>query len=124
MARNIITNVTIVDDFDGATPAETIPFTFGGSSYTVDLGPLNAANFNKMREAHERKIAALNEEFEAKMDKFVKVAKRTGRASLGERDYDPAQVREWAAQNGHDVPARGRISNDVIHAYRAANIVR
>ncbi|MFE9645812.1 histone-like nucleoid-structuring protein Lsr2 [Streptomyces sp. NPDC006365] len=33
-------------------------------------------------------------------------------------DYDAAEVRAWARQNGHEVPARGRIPSPVLDAWR------
>jgi Lsr2 len=33
----------------------------------------------------------------------------------------PAEIRRWAAANGHEVNGRGRVSQTVVAAYRAAN---
>lgn len=40
----------------------------------------------------------------------------------GMLDYDPEQVRAWARENGHDVPARGRyLPPAIVAAWRAAH---
>lgn len=62
------------------------------------------------------------------MDKYVSVARRVGgrlqNVSSGgstRPDRDLAAIREWAPQNGYKVSSRGRIPNDVMAAYEAAN---
>ena len=47
------------------------------------------------------------------------------RATAGRRNkrsvVTPGAVREWARSNGHEVSSRGRISAELLEAYRAAN---
>jgi Lsr2 len=38
----------------------------------------------------------------------------------GERDFDIAGLRAWAASNNIDVPQRGRIPGDIVAQYKAA----
>jgi hypothetical protein len=62
---------------------------------------------------------------------FVAAARPAGtqaegrpRASVtapGRNDPSPWAMREWARQNGFDVPTRGRVPELVREAYRAAN---
>ena len=51
--------------------------------------------------------------------------KSATRAPSGRRNkrvaVTAAAVREWAQSNGHDVSSRGRISAELLDAYRAAN---
>jgi hypothetical protein len=50
-----------------------------------------------------------------------KVPAAVKQAQGSDRGYDPREVREWAADNGVDCPARGRfLPKDVIEAWRAA----
>lgn len=124
MAQNITT--TIVDDFDRKTPAETFPFTHNGVEYTIDLGPFNAKNFTSMIEAHERKIAALVEEFEGKMSKYLDKAqpvkgKGKGKGKKAPKNYDPEAVRAWALEEGLTDKTRGRLSQDILDAYAKRN---
>lgn len=32
-----------------------------------------------------------------------------------------ASIRDWAAENGYEVSARGRIPNDIVEAYNSAH---
>ena len=119
MAQNIITE--IVSDFSGK-PGETVPFTFNGADMTVDLDNLERHNFERMIAAHQEKIANLEAEFFAKMEKYVEVAKvvSTTKARRSNTE-DPAKVREWARDNGYDVKDRGRINADIVTAYKKRN---
>ena len=47
-------------------------------------------------------------------------AKKRGSSSRAARSSDAAEVRAWARDNGWDIPARGRIPNDVREAFSAA----
>ena len=47
-------------------------------------------------------------------------AKKRGSGSRAARSTDAAEVRAWARDNGWDIPARGRIPNDVREAFSAA----
>ncbi len=53
-------------------------------------------------------------------------ARKTSRNGHGRRNrssagYDPSVVRAWGKANGYEVPERGRLSNDVVDAWREAN---
>jgi hypothetical protein len=114
MAQKVTTH--LVDDLSGDTIAEgagrTISFAFDGNSYEIDL---SNDNFDKLRDALSDYIAAAR-----------KVSGRSTRdASAGSKNRsDPnelAKIRVWAMANGHEVAARGRISQQVRDAYEAAN---
>lgn len=116
MAQKVTTH--LVDDLTGdvieSGKGRTVQFAFDGSSYEIDLTDDNADN---LREAFSDYIAAAR-----------KVSGRSGRTTSpsagakGRSDPDElAKIREWAAANGHDVAARGRISQQVRDAYDAAN---
>lgn len=108
MARKVV--VTMVDDLDGqSAAAETLSFGIDGVLYEIDLSEANAR------------------EFRASMAKWVPFARRTGgRSRAGSvaagRSKDAKVVREWARNNGHDVPDRGRIPSAVQEAYRRAAV--
>lgn len=113
MAQKVTTH--LVDDLSGdvieAGNGRTIQFGFDGSNYEIDLTDDNA---DKLREAFSDYIAAAR-----------KVSGRSAsapRAAKGRSNPDElARIREWAAANGHEVAARGRISQQVRDAYAAAN---
>jgi hypothetical protein len=106
MARTIIT--TITDDMDGTPDASTITFGLDGVAYSIDLGPKN-----------EKKLRDALAPFVDKASRERGSATR-GAARRSDRDYDIANLREWAAKKGIAVPSRGRIPGSVVEQYRAA----
>lgn len=60
----------------------------------------------------EKRLALLREQ---------KAAISPGKSKAAvERDYEPADVRAWAATQGTDVPPRGRVPKKVLDDWRAA----
>ncbi len=109
MARKVI--VELVDDYDGKSEAEeTVQFALDGAAYELDLSVLNASTLRGI------------------FEQWTPNARRVGRvpqgksvkAKLGGAREDTAAIREWAAKHGHKVSARGRISADVVEAYKAS----
>ncbi|MBF4615465.1 histone-like nucleoid-structuring protein Lsr2 [Curtobacterium sp. VKM Ac-1376] len=112
MAQKVTTHV--VDDLTGdvieTDRGSTVQFAFDGSNYEIDLTDDNADN---LREAFSDYVAAAR-----------KVSGRSSRSTTAKGRSNPdelAKIREWAAANGHEVAARGRISQQVRDAYAAAN---
>lgn len=115
MAQKVTTH--LVDDLTGDVietgKGRTVQFAFDGSNYEIDLTDDSADN---LREAFSDYIAAAR-----------KVSGRSGRGAAsssakGRSNPDElAKIREWAAANGHEVAARGRISQQIRDAYAAAN---
>lgn len=108
MAQRV--HVVLVDDIDGSDAGETVTFGLDGSTYEIDLNEKNAA---ALREA---------------LAPYVGHARRSGgsrrakkSAAAASSGPSAAEVREWARQNGWDVPDRGRVSADVRQAYDAAH---
>ena len=120
MARQVIEKLT--DDLEGGDATETVRFGLDGTSYEIDLSRKNAAGLRKV------------------LDRYVKAGRRTagrrtaggtrparrkasaarGNGAAGKRDYDLAQLREWAGSNGVAVPSRGRIPQAVVEQYKSA----
>ena len=109
MARKV--QVVLTDDVDGGEASETVNFALDGATYEIDLSDENAA---KLRD---------------QLPYWVGNARRTtnrrnaGHRTTGRRNSggsDAAKIREWAQANGHQVPPRGRIPNEVRQAYEAA----
>ncbi|TYL51177.1 histone-like nucleoid-structuring protein Lsr2 [Agromyces mariniharenae] len=103
MAKKTV--VTLVDDIDGSEAIETLAFSFDGTSYEIDLSKSNAKAFRKAMQSY--------------VDAGRKTSVRTGRRPAS-RTSDARDIRAWAAANGVDVPARGRIPASVQEQYRAA----
>jgi hypothetical protein len=122
MAREVIEK--LIDDLEGGDAAETVTFGLDGASYEIDLSRKNAA---ALRKALERYITAARRRGGATRRtggasrpgrRKAPAAKSTGPARP--RDYDLAQLREWAGSNGIAVPSRGRIPLAIVEQYRAA----
>jgi hypothetical protein len=106
MAQRV--NVVLVDDLDGEDAAETVTFGLDGVSYEIDLSEANAA------------------ELRAALAPYTEVARKVGgrrrrppRGSSG--GTSAADIRQWARENGWDVPERGRVAAEVREAYAAAH---
>jgi hypothetical protein len=117
MARKVVT----LDDLDGTSEAaETILYLCDGQYLEIDLSTQNAKKF---RDA---------------LAPFVKVsrvipAKDAGRRVLSNgstqaitsfvpEDIDPAVVRAWAVKNGHDISEKGRVPQNIVEAWRQAQV--
>jgi nucleoid-associated protein Lsr2 len=114
MAQKV--TVSLVDDMDGSTAAETVEFGLDGVSYEIDLSDDNA---KRLRDA---------------LAGYVTNARRAGgrrRASSGggarrgggagprpsvDREQNAA-IREWARKQGMKISDRGRIPAEVLAAY-------
>jgi hypothetical protein len=112
MARQVIT--TLIDDLDGKKADRTVEFSLDGTTYTIDLSEANAG---KLRKALDPYIAA-----GTRVGRGGARHARLGASSRpsGSRDENKL-IRDWAAQNGHQISERGRIPQSVTSAYRAAH---
>jgi hypothetical protein len=111
MAQKV--NIVLVDDLDGSEATESVSFGLDGTSYEIDLNDKNAAD---LRDAlapyvgHARKVGA--------------ATRRNGRRSSSAAASDgpsAREIRDWARENGYEVPDRGRVSAEVRSAYDAAH---
>ena len=110
MAQRTIVELT--DDLTGDAAEETVTFGIDGKTYEIDLSEKNAS---ALREA----LAA-----------YVSAGRRAGGSSgivkprsggkTNSDGYDPAAVRAWASSNGHAVSSRGRVSKELVEAFKAA----
>ena len=97
---------TLQDDIDGSDATQTIRFALDGIEYEIDVSDRNA---NRLRNslsdfiAHGRRVGG-----------------RRGRKPASSSEVDTKAVRKWAAANGIEVNARGRIPTEVVERYKAA----
>ncbi|PPF20896.1 Lsr2 family protein [Rathayibacter sp. AY1A7] len=107
--------VTLVNDIDG-TPRDsdggTVRFSIDGANYKIDLSADNTSKLHKV------------------LGKYVSNARKARSGSSPapssgvSRKCDPDHlkaIREWAAENGHQVSSRGRIPPEILDAFEAAN---
>ncbi|MFI7598862.1 Lsr2 family protein [Actinoplanes sp. NPDC049681] len=111
MARQIIQK--LIDDLDGGEASETISFAVDGWNYTIDLSEKNAS--------------ALRGALAPFVDAGTSVGRGSGtwRPGLGAGAQrasraDNQAIRAWAAENGYELSARGRIPTSVVDAFEAA----
>jgi hypothetical protein len=123
MATKTIT--TYVDDLDGTDANETVKFGLDGTAYEIDL---NDENATWLRDSLAKFVGA-GRKVRAKRGRKAGegAAVATPRATAGgsgevatKRQRNQA-IREWAAQAGWEVPARGRIAKEIVEAYEAAH---
>lgn len=114
MARKTL--VQMIDDVDGSVikdgQGESIEFGIGGNQYRIDL------NLKHANELHEQ-LAFWIEHAEKISGRRTR--KGGGAAAPVRGKVDLQDIRAWARENGHEVSARGRISQDVQAAYEAAH---
>ena len=107
--------LTLIDDLDGSAiegDGGTVAFSIDGANYEIDLSEENAA---ALRDVFEKYVTA---------GRRVRRDGNAGASSPARGKSDPDRlkaIREWAAENGHEVSPRGRISAQVVEAYDAAH---
>jgi hypothetical protein len=112
MAQKV--HIVLEDDIDGTEATETVSFGLDGTNYEIDLNDDNAA---RLRDAlatyvgHGRKVSGARRGG----------GRRAAAASANGSGASAKEIREWARENGHDVPERGRIPADVREAYDSAH---
>jgi nucleoid-associated protein Lsr2 len=113
VAKQVITK--LVDDLDGGEADRTIEFSLDGVNYTIDLSERNAGKLRKALDPYLEAGTRIGRSY---------VSGRSSRATpstahTSDRQRNQA-IREWAAENGHEVSERGRIPSTVVEAYAAA----
>jgi hypothetical protein len=102
------TVVELTDDTDGKPAAETVTFGLDGKTFEIDLSEKNA---KALRKALEPWVGAARR---------VSGRKARNAPSSSGSGVDSKAVRAWAASNGIELSARGRIPSEVVEKYLAA----
>ena len=120
MAQRTI--VQLVSDLSGdemqAGEVRTVEFAVDGASYTIDLTDKEAAGFDKalaMYIEHATKTSGGGSTGGRKR------SSSGGATGSGRSKDELANIRAWAQANGYQVSERGRIKQDILDAYHAAN---
>ena len=106
------TVVTFVSDLTGkpiGTDNATLQFGLEGSTYEIDL---SAKEQKALRDVLAPYIEA---------GRKVGSTRRRSSAKSQSQAASPKEIRAWAIENGHDIPARGRIPAAAAEAYLAAH---
>jgi hypothetical protein len=111
MAKHVIQHIT--DDLDGSPDAAQVEFSLDGVNWIIDLAPKNEATLRDLLQPYidaGRKVTAGRNG-----------AARRGAARDANRERNQA-VRQWALDNGVELPARGRIAQGYLDAYDAGDV--
>jgi hypothetical protein len=113
MSVNLIDDVTGESDKDPNVKVQTVKFGIDGVNYEIDLSDATNERLHESLKdfvAHGRKVSG------------ARAGRGASRSTTTERSEAPdaKTVRAWAASNGHEVPPRGRIPNNVLEAFKAA----
>ncbi|UMP00780.1 Lsr2 family protein [Amycolatopsis sp. EV170708-02-1] len=120
MAQKVV--VQIVDDLDGGTATQTVPFALDGVSYEIDLSDENA---EVLREEFARYVEAGKRVGGRRLKVAAGQGTIAGAADGAKRPVDRERtqaVRAWASDNGYAVADRGRIPNEIYEAFDAAEV--
>ncbi len=103
--------VRLIDDLSGreipSGKGETVTFSLDGKSYEIDL---TAKNATVLRKALQPYVDA---------GRPIRGSRR--RPIRTKVSADTRTVKEWARANGYQVRDRGRVPNEILAAFEAAN---
>ncbi len=108
MAQKVIT--TLIDDLEGGVADETVRFALDGHEYEIDLSREHAGELR----------AALAPVIAAGRKARTNGKRRKQPSKVTQVEADPAAVRAWAASQGIEVAAKGRVSASVVERFNAA----
>lgn len=113
MAQKV--TVSLVDDMDGSTAAETVEFGLDGVSYEIDLSDGNA---KKLRDALAGYVTAARRAGGRRRSAGGTARRSGGGGARPSVDREQnAAIREWARKQGMKISDRGRIPAEVLDAY-------
>jgi Lsr2 len=119
MARQTIE--LLIDDLDGSRLQEgegdTVTFAYQGAEYTIDLSQQHVDEFH---DAMAKYIGAAQKVSGRRANSSSTSTRSTSTTAKPDKNQLRA-VRAWARENGHKVSDRGRVSQEVLDAYNAAN---
>ncbi|MGH9060613.1 MAG: histone-like nucleoid-structuring protein Lsr2 [Acidimicrobiales bacterium] len=115
MAQKIL--VAMVDDLDGGTATQTVPFGLDGVHYEIDLSDENA---DDLRDALARFISYARRVGGRRVRLAVGESAAERKAPTGAERERNREIRQWAQENGFAVADRGRLPSDVEKAYEEA----
>lgn len=119
MARKVVT----LDDLDGTSEAaETILYLYDGQYLEVDLSEENAAKFRKALAPYitvSRTVPAKDAGRRVLSNGSTQTAIN---ATVILDEIDPAIVRAWAIKNGHEISEKGRVPQNIVEAWRQAQV--
>ena len=115
------TIIRLVDDIDGTeygeSEGETLTYGLDGTIYEIDLKAEHAQELRDLLAPYISVSRGSGTSRGTAGGRTPRKAPSLKTKSPETRTYDLALLRHWAAQNGIDLPARGRIKQSVIDQY-------
>ncbi|PPG54186.1 hypothetical protein C5C41_04890 [Rathayibacter sp. AY1E9] len=107
--------LTLIDDLNGSAIAAggTVKFSIEGVNYEIDLSAENAAELRGVSEKYATAGRRVRRE------RFAAPSASSARTQNGPQRLKA--IREWAAENGHEVSPRGPIPARAQEAYDAVH---
>src|SRR3954447_9794038 len=115
VAREVIER--LVDDLDGSEASVTVRIGWNGEWRELDLNEKNEAALAKAIDKYWDRGRTWSPGGSATTAR--RRARSSSPRSAPGRDYDIADLREWAGRKGIRVPQRGRIPRDVVAQYKS-----
>ncbi len=110
MARTTVE--VLVDDLDGSEAVETVRIGWNGEWRELDL---SKRNFQALSRALDKYWSVARPV--SRKGRSAAPARKRGGARRAKSTRDPKAIRAWAAEQGIEVPARGRIPAEVERLY-------
>ncbi|MGH9065405.1 MAG: histone-like nucleoid-structuring protein Lsr2 [Acidimicrobiales bacterium] len=98
---------------------ETVSFSANGTAYEMELCAEHLAEFNEAMEAWAERARPATTRRRRSAASPGSDAPSSGRAPARE-EVDRSAAREWARANGYEVSDRGRVAQEVLDAFVAA----
>lgn len=95
------------DDMTGDPDATSVTIVVNGRGVEIDLAKKSAERLTKVLEPF----------WSVGTEADYDVERRTRSRNGASRGYDLAGLRRWAADNGIELPKRGRIPGDIVQRY-------
>lgn len=118
----------LIDDLDQTEIADgkggSVAFALRGTTYSIDLTDANIAKLDKALApfiAAASKASGRAASTPQAKTTSTRKKRATRRTAKRTSTNSTASVRAWAAENGHEVSARGRIPASVTEAYDLAH---
>jgi nucleoid-associated protein Lsr2 len=117
-----ITQVVVTCDLEDGevTASDSISFTYGGKTYTLDLCPRHIEEVKNTLEGYAHAGHSAARGVRGRRRAAAGGRARSTRPAAAARGESQAEIRQWARAQGYAVGDRGRIPGEVRAAYEAA----
>jgi nucleoid-associated protein Lsr2 len=108
----------LVDDLDGSDAVETVRLGWNGDWREIELSEKNLAALSRALDKYWNVGRPVSVDGQPRRRSRPKAASSR---RLRSATHDSKRIRDWAANSGIVVGARGRVPAEVVHQYREAH---